>query len=130
MDEFFREDIGSILYPVKEPAETDTHVVIENIRERIRTDTDWTMFSVRDLALDICVKNHFAINTLFDSVTKLSYDFPGYVAFIPTSRSFASITARSITREVFELRGYLKEKSGRFISHIRLHRELRRLLNG
>ena len=38
----------------------------------------------------------------------------------------APVPNPNVSHEEFELRGYLRDGEGRLISHVRLHRELRR----
>lgn len=130
LDEFFREDMGAILYPVKEVTAEDETVVRDAIRDRIDSSAEWTTLAVRDLAYELCVARRWTLTLLFAAIKSLVRLQPGHVALIATSRGFASIGARSLQREEFELRGYLRDVQGRVISHVRLHRDLRRGLSG
>ncbi|MFQ5801432.1 MAG: hypothetical protein ACE5JQ_00880 [Candidatus Methylomirabilales bacterium] len=126
LDEFFREDLGAVLYPVREVTAADEATLREVIRARIRRSEEWSTMAIRDLALDLCVPGRWPVKCLFGAVKLLMRLQPGHVVLIPTSRGFASIGARWLPREEFELRGYLRDDEGRLISHVRLHRELRR----
>lgn len=130
LDEFFREDMGAILYPVKDVRTGDEAAVQEAIRESICSTGEWTTVSVRELALNLCVPRRWPLALLFTALKSLRILHPGDIALIPTSRGFASIGAKSFQREEFELRGYLRDEEQRVISHVRLHRDLRRGLVG
>lgn len=129
LDEFFREDRGAILYPIKTATRQDEIELQRIICESIGMNSEWTTLSVRDLALSLCVQKKLPLRVLFRAIESLVNLHSGYIALIPTGRRFAAIGARSFQREQFELRSYLKDEQGRLVSHIRLHRDLRRVSN-
>jgi hypothetical protein len=124
VDEFFREDVGAILYPVKEMLEEDEGEIRDELRRRVAQGSEWVTFSVRDLAFDLCVGRRWPLRSLFAAVRRLMHSCPGHVTLIPTSRGFASIGSRGHGREEFELRGYLRDSDGRLVSHVRIHRDV------
>lgn len=128
IDEFFREDRGSIMYPIfAADGESSTKEIIQHILSLRAEGAEWTTLSLHDLAMYCCERRRQPLVKLFAAITQLSEKYPGHVVLIPTSRSFATLTARSQQREEFELRGYFRDRQGRYISHIRLHGSIGRL---
>jgi hypothetical protein len=128
IDEFFREDRGSIMYPIFATAgEASTQEIIRRILSLRPEGAEWTTFSLHDLAVSCCEQRRQPLAKLFDAIAWLSEKYPGHVVLIPTSRSFATFTAPSRQREEFELRGYFRDRQGRYISHVRLHSSIGRL---
>lgn len=125
IDEFFREDIGNLMYPVSEPGSVPHSRIADAVLSEIARDTEWTVLNVRDLLLDHGVRLRVPVKQMLDTILKIYRQHSDRVALIPTSRSLATITTASGVREDFELRSYLRDDRGRLISHIRLHRDLR-----
>lgn len=128
IDEFFREDRGSIMYPIFAAAgDSSTQEIIRHILSLRAEGAEWTTLSLHDLAVYCCERRRQPLVKLFDAIAWLSEKYPGHVVLIPTSRSFATLTAHSWQREEFELRGYFRDRQGRYISHVRLHGSIGRL---
>jgi hypothetical protein len=79
---------------------------------------------VRDLIYKWAVGLRVPIKQVFDVIIQLYRKNPGHVALIATPRSLATLTTVSSFREDFELRSYLRDESGRYVSHVRFHRQL------
>jgi hypothetical protein len=126
-DEFFREGRGSVLYPLLPPEESPSaYEVVGEILHLARWKNEWAMLSVRDLIVELCEKRRRPLKNLFDAIEVLEREYLRYVVLVPTSSSFATLTARSVAREEFELRGYFRDAAGRYISHLRIHNSIRR----
>ncbi len=130
LDEFFREDCGAILFPINDTKLDGKRTIFKAISKMLKTASEWTTLSVRDLAFDICVPSKLPLALLFGIIEHLSSLHSGLIALIPTATPFAAIGARSLQRERFELRSYIKDHQGRIISHVRVHKNLREVLNG
>jgi len=128
IDELFREDTGNIMFPVLPENLIERRKVISLVLSNIKPEQEWTRLSVRDLALAICVEHHIPLQTLFQTIKWLHRRYQGYISLIPTTRSFATLTASSRIRENYELRSYIQDEQGRWISHIRFHYRLKELV--
>lgn len=127
VDEFFREDRGSVVYPAFPPELGPTpREVVDEIFSLLNPGKEWTAFSVRELMVLLCEGRRRPLRSLFSALRVLETEFPRQVALVPTSRSFATLTATSVAREEFELRGYFRDTLGRYISHVRIHNSVRR----
>lgn len=122
IDEFFREDRGSILYPILSPKDQLSALeIVQYIISLRPKNKEWTTFSLQDLIVECCEHRQQPLVKLFAAIEWLLKNYSGYVVLIPTPRSLATLTARSQQREELELRGYFRDGQGRYISHIRLH---------
>ncbi len=131
VDEFFREDVGSIIYPIV--LEDGNSPPLETVRDilSLRVEgAEWTTVSMQQLAVHCCERRRRPLARLLAAIKWLADNHSGRVILIPTSRSLATLTARSPRREEFELRGYFRDVQGRYISHLRLHNSIWRLTHG
>ena len=127
VDEFFREGRGSVLYPVLPPEANPTpREVVGEILSLLDPDREWTTLSVRRLITELCEKRRRTLASLFEALRVLEQEHPRYIVLVPTSSSFATLTARSLAREEFELRSYFRDVKGRYISHLRIHNSIGR----
>ena len=120
-----RADNGAIMFPILRPEpEASDRTVRETVAFilSLRKTDEWTLFSVPELIVQAGEARRQPIGILFDAITWLLYNWPGYTTLIPTSRSLATITATSRQRENLELRRYYRADNGPYISHIRVHR--------
>lgn len=126
--EFFREGRGTVMYPIIASAHgmpaSEIACYILSLREEGK---EWTTLSLRDLIHHCCEQLRQPLASLFATIRWLYGEHPGQMVLIPTSRSFATLTARSRQREELELRSYFRDPQGRYISHIRLHSSIGRL---
>ena len=130
VDEFYQEDRGAILYPILNPEdESLIFETVQDIYSLCSTRDEWTTLSFRDLIVYCCEHLRRSRTNLFSAIEWLFGKHPGYVILIPTSRSLATLTARSRQREEFELRSYFRDKQGRYISHIQLHTSIGDLIH-
>ncbi len=128
IDEFFHPKRGAVMYPIlNKPAPVEQ--VVADIVLSPNLGQEWTVLSVRDLITTCCENPRRPISALFLALQWLTERFSGHFVVIPTSRSFATVNARGLKREELELRSYFQDAHGRYISHIRFHDSLRRLIN-
>jgi hypothetical protein len=124
VDEFFREDRGSIIFPVLVPQTHDVHDVVREILKLVSPREDWTILAFSELAVAFGERAHRPLEVLRLAVTKIASSFPRAVMMVPTSSAFATITALSRSREEHELKAYYRDPQGRYISHIKLHKSI------
>jgi len=129
IDEYFLEGQGSIMYPVLSPGDTSVPQTVGAILSLLPVGGEWTTFSVHDLAASLCEHRRLPLAVLFTAIRWLHQNHSDRIVLIPTSRGFATLTARSRQREEFALRGYYHDTKGRYISHVRVHNSLRCLSN-
>lgn len=129
IDEFFKLDRGSIMYPILMRDNEVDEIKIE-ILSMLDKEKEWTQFSILDLEVELCEKKRRHKKSLFKAIKKISSNHWDKIYLIATSRSFATITASSIQRENMELKGYFKDAQGRWISHIRIHKSIMEDKNG
>lgn len=125
IDELFREDIGNLMFPIREPGDVPEEIIDQAILSEISPEDEWTVLSIRDLIYKWGVELRVPVAQLLETLAHIYRRYPDRVALIATSRRQATFTTTSIFRENFELRSYLQDERGRYISHVRLHRDLR-----
>lgn len=126
IDEFFREDRGVVMYPVRSPAvAASVNEITRDIVDLTDPNEEWTMLSVKDLVARCCEQGRRPLRDLSRALERLLVRCSGEVVLVPTSRRFAVLTARSPQREQLQLRGYFRDQQGRYISHVRLHKSIR-----
>lgn len=91
----------------------------------LRTSADWTMFSIHDLIKRHCEGQRKPRVLLFAAIDWLMREWPYHTALIPTSPTLASLHATSLYREDFALRSYYRHGNGPYISHIRVHKDVK-----
>ena len=131
IDEFFREDRGAVMYPIvysDDLHESSLPTIIQTILSSVKKDSEWSTISLRDMAVRCCEDRHLPLKLLFRALQRLMNAHSDSIVLIPTSRSFAAVTAVSHQRENMELRGYFRDKQGRYISHIRIHHNMKEVL--
>lgn len=130
IDELFREDIGNLMFPIQEPGSAPEEKIKQAILSEISPASEWTVLSVRDMIYKWAVGLRAPVAQVFNTIAHIYRKHPDRVALIATSRGLATLTAASGFREDFELRSYLQDERGRYISHVRLHRHLREEISG
>lgn len=126
LDEFFRESRGVVMYPLAGRTREDSFRLIMNrLLQELHFADEWVTLSIKDLVEKCCEEQHLRLKYLFELIRQLQVEHSGRIGFIPTSRSFASLTAQSRQKERLELRGYLIDRQGRYISHLRFHKSIR-----
>lgn len=129
IDELFLEDLGGIMYPVKLEGQVPDKCIIDALRNAIlEDDEEWITMSVRRLVFDWGPKYKVPIDRIYRTLMEVYRKASRYIVLIPTTERFATITASSPVTERYQLRSYLQDERGRYISHIRVHRKLREVL--
>lgn len=125
IEEIFLEGTGGLMFPVYLSGPVPDPRILTALWEAISTQDEWTSFSLRKLAATWGPKYRVSLDRFYDTLEWLYRRFPRYVVLIPTSESFAAITATSPQTEIYHLRGYFQDEKGRYISHMRVHRKMR-----
>ena len=128
IDEIFLEGTGGLMFPVYLKGPVPDPRALEALQETLSAHDEWTSFSLQKLAASWGPKYHISLERLYGTLKWVYRQFPQYVVFVPTSESFATITATSPQAEIYHLRGYLQDEKGRYISHMRVHQKLREFM--
>ena len=131
IDEYCQQaDGGTLMFPVSRPCPSAKGINAP-VRQTayfllsLRTPGEWTRLSVFDLITRCCVEQRQPISVLSDAIDWLLREWPHHTVPIPTSRALATLTATSPQRETLELRRYYKTSNGPYISHIRVHKDIK-----
>jgi len=128
LDELFLEDIGGLMFPVHLTGPVPDSRIILCLKRNIDPAKEWTIFSVRKLAATWGPEYRISLERLYKTLLWVYRNFVRYVVLIPTAESFATITATSPSVERYHLRSYMQDSEGRYVSHIRVHRKLKEVL--
>ena len=130
IDEYCQQaDDATVMFPLADlaPSDGDTSSVVQTAHFllSLRTAEEWTLFPILDLIMRCCEERRLPIETLFRSLDWLIGEWPNHIVLIPTSHSLATLTATSPQRERLALRRYYKAPNALYISHIRIHKDVR-----
>ena len=125
LDELFLENIGGVMYPIEAIGTVPDREIAYALLKAVEADEIWTTLSVRDLAYDWGLRYHAPLARVFGTLKAVHRAYSEYVVLIPTAEAFATITAGSPGAEAYQLRSYLKDEQGRYISHLRVHQKLK-----
>ena len=128
LDELYLEDLGGVMFPVEIEGPTPDPSIIRAFLKEIDESQAWTMLSIRDLAYRWGPRHHVPLQRIYGTLEYINRANPEFVIFIPTAEAFATITASSPGSEVYQLRSYLQDRNGRYISHLRVHRKIKEIL--
>ncbi len=126
IDEYTKAGLEIIMYALSPaPDDQDLNAAVQDILSWPRSEDDeWTTISLWELLECCCQARRRPRETLFAAIAWLAENHADHMMLILTSRSFAALTARSRQREELELGSYFRDNQGRYISHIRIHRDL------
>lgn len=128
IDELFMEDLGGVMFPVKITGPIPDPDIVTALLGVVDPGSEWTTLSVRDLSYRWMREYHVPRDRIFQTLLEIYGRYSNYVVLIATSESFATITATSRQAEEYQLRSYMRDYRGRYISHIRVHRGLKEVL--
>ncbi len=90
----------------------------------LRFEGDWTTVRVGDFALEVGTKLRVSIEQAKRVLTYWIANYPDLVAAIPTNERFIA-GGLSAGQRALVLKGFLGERDGAYVSHLRIHRRLR-----
>lgn len=129
IEEIFLEGTGGLMFPVYIGGRIPDPHILKALLGSISPDEEWTHFSLRKTVVEWGPKFRVSLKRLYGTLQWVYQQAAQYVVFIPTSESFATITASSPQTETYQLRGYFQDRKGRYISHMRVHRKLKEVLS-
>lgn len=128
LDELFIEDRGGVMFPVKPAGPVPDPKIVTALLDSISGTEEWTTLSIRELAYAWGPRYHTPLERIFRTLLTIYRQYPEYMVLIPTAEAFATITATSPSAENYQLRSYLQDFEGRYISHFRIHWKLKEVL--
>lgn len=128
LDELFLEDRGGVMFPVEPVGHVPDRKIVTALLDCLKTMEEWTTLSVRELAYTWGPRYHISLERIFRTLLIIYRKYSEYMVLIPTSESFATVTATSPGAENYQLRSYLQDSEGRYVSHLRVHRKLKEVL--
>jgi len=128
LDELFLEDLGGVMFPVKPTGPVPAPEIVTALLEAVNGAEEWTTLSVRELVYAWGPRYRIPLERIFRTLLTIYREHSEYIVLIPTAEAFATITAASPGAEGYQLRSYLRDFEGRYISHLRVHRKLKEVL--
>jgi len=125
LDELFLEDLGGVMFPVKPTGPVPSPEIVTALLEAANGTEEWTTLSIRDLIYTWGPRYRIPLERIFRTLLTIYREHSEYIVLIPTAEAFATITATSPGAENYQLRSYLRDFEGRYISHLRVHRKLK-----
>ena len=125
IDELFWEHLGNVMFPIDASRQIRESELVQLLLRNLDMQADWTTFSIRDLAYRWCSSLKVPIKKLHEILRATHRKYPEYVVFIPIPQGLATLTAESRAQEEHQLRSYVQDDRGRYISHIRVHARLK-----
>jgi len=128
IDEVFFEDLGGVMFPTKLAGPIPDPDVIAALLEAVDGTEEWVTLSIRDVVYSWGPRYHISLEHIFRTLLALYRRYSEYIVLIPTAEAFATITATSPGAKDYQLRSYLQDFQGRYISHFRVHPKLKGVL--
>jgi len=125
LDELFLEDLGGVMFPVEPTGPIPAPEIVTALLEAVSETQEWTTLSVREIAYTWGPRYHVNLERIFQTLLAVYRKHSEYIVLIPTAEAFATMTATSPGAEDYQLRSYLRDFEGRYISHLRVHRKLK-----
>jgi len=128
MDSLYRVDTEYTIYPKSiVTCVTNRQLELEML-DSLKFDGEWATVRVGDFALDVGIRLRVAVDQA-ESVLQSWLDrHRDVVAGIATRERLISGGLTRNQRDLV-LKGYLQEKSGAYVSHLQIHRSLRKKIN-
>jgi len=123
-DELFVYPEGRLIFPVLAKGSVEVSQIIDRLLRELQPGDPWATFGMPDITRRFALSLRLSTTELHDAIRMLRNRFPQFVDFIPTSESFINIRTPFWKQDNVIFKGYIKDSQGRFISHVRLHREI------
>lgn len=123
-DEIFTYAEGRVIFPILRRGSMKTSEIVRTLLRELKPTQTWETFSVPELTRRWSPRFRVSARELHDAIRAIQVRYPQLVDLIPTSTSFINIRTPFVSRDSVLFKGYLKDSQGRFISHIRLHRNI------
>jgi hypothetical protein len=124
IDDIFLINKGIVLFPINQNSSLTRKEIISYLFGSIIPTDDWTVLSLPELTYEWSIKLKISTEKFHEALDYLYSQFPDMIVLIPTSPSFIRIMTPFEKRDKALFKGYLRDKEGRFISHMRIHKRL------
>ena len=121
---------GRIIYPIRRKGELLKSEIISNIISfvKLQSEEKWSTLSMQDIVKEVALSLRISVKEIKDTIIELKKQFPQYIDFVSSSSSFIDLKTPFALQDRVLLKAYLQDKEGRFISHIKIHRDLFKIL--
>ncbi|MBN1190523.1 MAG: hypothetical protein JXA46_12275 [Dehalococcoidales bacterium] len=123
-DEIFTYTEGRRIFPILRKGSVGVSQILIKLLDELKFVHLWETLSIPDLTKSLSTRLRISTKEFHNALRELQRTFPQYVDFIPTSTGFITMKASFVLRDPAFLKGYIKDTQGRYVSHIRLSREI------
>ncbi len=123
-DEIFTYIEGRRIFPLLHKESMLASDILMTLFKELEFTQSWETYSIPELTKSLASRLRISTKEFHNALRELISKYPQYVDFIPTSTGFISMKASFVRRDPAFLKGYLKDSKGRYISHIRLNKEI------
>jgi len=127
MDEIYQRGGGYTIFPVSIRSSIPDPALESGILELMPFAGDWATVRVGDIALEAGVKFRVRIEKVRSVLERWLNTYPGIVAGIPTNERFIT-GGLAASQKAAVLRGFARDRSGVYVSHVRIHRDIRTIV--
>lgn len=127
VDEMLKTGVGYTLFAtyIGPPVSVDT--VELDLAQLLPFHGEWATVRVGDLVLDAAIRFRMPVDQVRSIIEGWLRVFPQVVAAITTNERF--ITAgQPVAQKALILKGFARERSGAYVSHVRIHRDILSLI--
>ncbi len=123
LDELYHSNGIYTIYPIHLARTDDDAQLVTMMVQDLLFDDDWTVVRVQDFALRIGIQHHAPFRQPIDILNVWMNKHRDIIAPIPTNERFITAGLSKTEREL-ALKGFLRESTGTYVSHLRIHRSL------
>jgi len=116
---------GRFVYPINtyKPSEAIINIIIEEVRKD-KKDSEWVMLHIPSFIKEIVLSMRLPIEEVKKILWKLRTENPSMIMLIPSSTSFIDIRTPFAKQDSVLLKPYIIDKQGRYISHIKINKDI------
>jgi len=122
---------GRFIYPINtfKSSETIINLIIEKVKKDNK-DSEWVMLHIPSFIKEVVLSMRLPIEEVKKVLWKLRITNPSIIMLIPSSTSFIDIRTPFTKQDSVLLKPYIIDKQGRYISHIKIHKDIVNILQG
>lgn len=127
---FIHYNDGRIIYPIRKKDSLIKDEIISHLMSFVKFQPKgkWATLSMQDIVKEVALSLRISVEEIKGAVIELKRQFPQYIDFVPSSSSFIDLKTPFALQDKVLMKAYLEDKEGRFISHIKIHKDLYRIL--
>ena len=122
---------GRFIYPINtfKSSETIINLIIEKVKKDNK-DSEWVMLHIPSFIKEVVLSMRLPIEEVKKVLWKLRITNPSIIMLIPSSTSFIDIRTPFTKQDSVLLKPYIIDNQGRYISHIKIHKDIVDILQG